>query len=172
MSNNGDEERLPNIVEDGPTMMSVSMMRPGMAPAIPLRSSGLIQKSSVRSHESLEPTLNEKLAPVVARTPWKVSKALAIPAFYELERTHVRVPDASALEISERVANFLYEVSIAAIYDCKQVCIDDVSYENKFQVRLTGAYISLLIDRLLRKRRLRIVSNSSCDFGKRRVKSL
>ena len=122
MSNNDDEQqRRPKIVEDGPVMRSVAMM-PSMAPMIPLRSFPVLHKPSPCQHEALEPFLDSKAAPVVACSPWKVSKALAIPSYYKMERTHIFVPDGSPLEVSERIADCFFKESIAATFDNKQVC--------------------------------------------------
>lgn len=122
MSNHNDEERLPNIVEDGPTMRSVSMMSP-MAPAMPLRSTAALpQKTFLRQDNALEPLPDGKHAHVVDRSPWVVSKGLAIPSYYQFERTHVGVPKGSSIVVSERIADFFFKESIAATFDDKQVC--------------------------------------------------
>lgn len=126
------QQQRPKIVEDGPVMRSVAMMPSMAAPMIPLRSfPSLFHKppppppSSQRQNEaSLEPhSLDNNVAPpVVVVAPWKVSKALAIPSYYKMERTHIYVPDASPLAVSERIADCFFKESIAATFDDKQVC--------------------------------------------------
>ena len=129
-NNNNNEERKHSIVEDAPAFHSVAMMS---APtAVPLRSAATESYSKqsfrVNEHPALLSISDKKqaMAPAVGgalatTTPWKVSKPLAIPSYYMLERTHACVSGASAEEVSERIANFLRTESIAATFDNQQV---------------------------------------------------
>ena len=132
MSNNNNnhhnEARPDQITEDAPAFHSVAMM--SAPPAFPLRSAATESKQAFRveEHPALRSVSDKKktLAPVAAgglveTTPWKVSKPLAIPSYYTLERTHTTVPDASAEEVSARIASFLRTESIAATFDNQQV---------------------------------------------------
>lgn len=150
MSNhsNDNEQRRTKTVEDTPPMRSVPMMMsvpmmPSMAPMIPLRGSTMYQKPS----PSLEPYLDSKFQGSVAAAPWKVSKPLAIPSYYKLERTHIYVPNASSLKVSERIADFLRTESIAAIFDDKQALAKaETSRCLKFAVRLWEAKDQVVVE--------------------------
>jgi hypothetical protein len=134
MNNQNDDRR---IVEESPTMRSVSMM-PSMAPPIPLRGATMYSpKQAFRSPEgALRPlTVETKVAPtpiVVDASPWKVTAALAIPSYYPLERTHVCVPDASSLEVSKRISDCFFHQSIAATFDNQEVCNNGASASLSF----------------------------------------
>lgn len=120
MSN--EEHRLPKIVEDVPMMMSVPM-RTSMAPAMSVSSFPVNQKPTPSRLVGAESKEDSKISRTVTGSPWKVSKALAIPYCYKLERTHIVVPNASSLVVSERITDCLYRQSIFATYDDNEVCI-------------------------------------------------
>jgi hypothetical protein len=130
MNSQNDDRR---IVEESPTMRSVSMMMPSMAPPIPLRGATMYSpKQAFRTPEgALRPlAVESKVAPatlVVDASPWKVTAALAIPSYYPLERTHVCVPDASSLEVSKRISDCFFHQSIAATFDNQEVCNNGAS---------------------------------------------
>ena len=122
--NNHDDERRAQIVEDAPAFHSVAMMSGMSAPAFPLRSATSLMPSKQSLNIGLEPALRTKPdhGEVAAEGPaWKVEKALAIPSYHELERTHTYVANGSAAEVSGRIAQFLRNESIAATFDDHQV---------------------------------------------------
>jgi hypothetical protein len=176
MSNNNDKQRRPKIVEDVPTMMSVAMM-PSMAPPIPLRVSAPFLKPALEPYHDSKVKVS-RLPPVVEGAPWKVSKPLAIPSYYQLDRTHVYVPDASSLEVSERIADCLRKNSIAATFDDKQVCnAIRRGRNNRYRYRksdVNGVLTKSLfhsVRRHLQRRRLIYASSLLCVSGKRMAKS-
>ena len=124
-NNNHDDERRAQIVEDAPAFHSVALMSGMSAPAFPLRSATSLMPSKQSSlNIGLEPALRSKPdnGEVASEGPaWKVEKALAIPSYHELERTHTYVANGSAAEVSGRIAQFLRNESIAATFDDHQV---------------------------------------------------
>ncbi|GAX12916.1 hypothetical protein FisN_32Lh062 [Fistulifera solaris] len=101
------------IVEDSPTMRSVALVSPPlmplMQPLTPLKVS-----SSVETKLYTTPVNNKSAA--IVRFP-------AFPDDYFLERTHVRIHDATAEEVMSRVSAILDHESIATTYDHKEVSI-------------------------------------------------
>jgi len=120
--NNSNEARRPKIVEDAPTFNSVAMM-PAMAPMMPLRSAAAPpMKHAPMGAQTVEPAfIDTTERKPLKETPWIVSKALTIPSYYQLERSHVFVPNSSPTEVSKRIAECLRIESIAATYDNTQV---------------------------------------------------
>jgi hypothetical protein len=52
---------------------------------------------------------------------WKVSQLRPLPSFYKLERTHLKIDDASAAEIASRIAACLRQESVYAIFNDEEV---------------------------------------------------
>jgi len=123
-NNNNNETRRPRIVEDGPTFNSVPMMPAMVAPSMPLRTAPLMPtKHAVQQWDPQVQSYVDRKPLAETTAPWEVSKALAMPSYYQLERTHVTVPDATSIEVSERIAKCLCQESIAATFDNKQVSL-------------------------------------------------
>ena len=100
------------------------MMPAMMAPSMPLRTAPLApMKHAVQQWDPQMQTYVERKPLAETTTPWEVSKALAMPSYYQLERAHVTVPDATPTEVSERIAKCLCQESIAATFDNKQVSL-------------------------------------------------
>jgi hypothetical protein len=131
MSNARDDHVQPasEITEDGPVMRSVAIMRPqSMSPLdsfqrlslnsdkqFMYQNNALIKPQVILSESKVQPTSN------VDANPWNVTKALPLPTHYQLDRSHVRVSDASCLEISKRIADYFFTDSIASTFDTEKV---------------------------------------------------
>lgn len=131
MSNRSDEHDTSNVVEDGPVMRSVAIMSPqAMAPLDSFQrlsvqnSKPLLQQHHEYSKLSIAQSNNKtvKSEVPVESTPWRVVKALPLPSNYLLDRSHVKISDVSTLEISKRIADYLFEQSISTTFDNEQVC--------------------------------------------------
>ena len=118
MSDNNDETRKPKIVEDVPIMRAMHMVAPQRETLI--RSEPLPTKHAIQPGFQLKPFVKLEPEPLTL-TPWEVSKALAIPSYYRLERNHAHVHNATPPEVSDRIAQCLRKESIAATFDNKQV---------------------------------------------------
>ena len=128
--NDDNDVSTPKVVEDGPVMRSVAIMSPqSMAPL------DSFQRLSLQSKKPLVHQNNEvgKIAIELSSsqigmqrdvdaTPWRVTKAVPLPASYQLDRSHVRVSGVSALEISKRITDYFSQQSISATYDNEKVC--------------------------------------------------
>ena len=131
MSGKSDERdsSLSKVVEDGPVMRSVAIMSPqAMAPIDSFQRLSL-QSDKPFLHQRNEVgklaialSNNQMVKPDVDSTPWRVGKALQLPSNYVLDRSHVRVSDVSALEISKRIADYFCKHSISAVFDNEKVC--------------------------------------------------
>ncbi len=121
------------IVEDSPTMRSVALVSPPlmplMQPLTPLKVS-----SSVETKSYTTPVNNKSAA--IVRFP-------AFPDDYFLERTHVRIHDATAEEVMSRVSAILDHESIATTYDHKEVSVLD-----RRRYRLAELYVDERTDLL------------------------
>jgi hypothetical protein len=131
MSNYSDEKRkaTPMVAEDGPMMRSVALMpTQRMEPINPFQRLSLDREKPLhQSHAQPKPFVhvadNKKTSVDVESNSWKVTKARCMPSNYRMDRSHVRIPGTSPLEISKRIAEFFFRESIAATYDNEQVCI-------------------------------------------------
>lgn len=103
------------IVEDTPQMRSVAL-HPVTMPMMP-RASPLARSKA--APVAVTPAIgkaafqNERL--------WKVSHAPSLPSYHPLERTHVKVPNASTQEVASRIVECLRKQSVAARYNDKEV---------------------------------------------------
>lgn len=107
---------IPNnndIAPDVPQMRSV-LIRSAEAPSIPSRSSLQFNSKSGKPHclSYVVPSIKSR-----AGSSWKPCNVPKLPEVYMLERSHVSIPDADALEIAERIAECLRTQSITASFD-------------------------------------------------------
>lgn len=118
MSTDNNESR--KIVEDSPIMRSVALVAPPfmpmMRPLTPLKvpSAAVYEATSAKLHVT---PLNKSPLP-----DW--SEITCFPAFptgYFLERTHVRIHDATPEEVLSRVSAILSHESVATRYDTNEV---------------------------------------------------
>jgi hypothetical protein len=137
-SNNEDSKRRTDIAEDLPAMRSV--MIGGAIPAMPLRrtmheplvkgvpfGTKLPPAIQLIPTPSVKPTAYDNIATTSATVDaaaacrWQVTAALAVPSYYDFERTHARVKGVAVLEVSKRIDDCLRAESIAATFDNEQV---------------------------------------------------
>ena len=114
MSNNNQRR----IVEDAPVMRSVRVQSstPAMAPPMPF-GRGVVSMAPSK----IAPTNQVGAPPPVATKAWKVSQLRPVPTFYKLERTHIKITDASVEDIASRIADCLREESVYATFNDDQV---------------------------------------------------
>ena len=115
MSNNNQRR----IVEDAPEMRSVMIQSstPAMQAPPPMPfARGVVSTAPTK----IAPT-NQRVSAPVATKAWKVSQLRPVPAFYKLERTHIRINDASVEEIASRIADCLREESVYATFNDEEV---------------------------------------------------
>lgn len=130
MSSRNDEHdsSKPKVVEDGPVMRSVAIMSPqAMAPLDSFQRLSLqSDKPFLHQHNQFgKHTIalgkDQMVQADVDATPWRVIKALPLPADYQLDRSHVEVLGVSALEVSKRIADYFCRRSISAVFDNQKV---------------------------------------------------
>jgi hypothetical protein len=129
-SDDHEQSTAAMITEDGPVMRSVAIMSPqSMAPLNSFdRLSIQDQKPSVYQNSTffkpiILPVAEKKTSPSLASNPWKVAKALPVPTNYLMDRSRVKVSDASSLDISKRISDYFFKQSISATYDDEKVCL-------------------------------------------------
>ena len=121
---------IPNnndIAPDVPQMRSV-LIRSAEVPSIPSRSSLQFNSKSGKPLSSLSYVVSSTKSN--AGSSWRPCNVPKLPEIYILERSHVSIPDADALEIAERIAECLRTQSITASFD-------DVSTPNSMKGTLT-----------------------------------
>lgn len=140
--NSKDERR---IVEEKPTMKSVSMMS---APApIPLRMAmpppakfGAVPAKPSPSFLLRSQFASQPAKPSPENSRWRVTVPLTKPSYYHLERTHKTIDGVTSLEISRRIDECLRKASIDATFDDKEAVAKANSCQClKFAIRLWKA---------------------------------
>lgn len=118
-----NDRKPTKIIEDGPKYRSVAMMtRQPIALQEP--SIGGAQLKSA-PYQLMNPALATKQQPAMP-TSWAVSNIIPVPSFHKLERAHVTISDVKLDEVTRRIVDAATSLSIAAVYDDKQVCVDKV----------------------------------------------
>jgi hypothetical protein len=101
-----------DIVPEMPQMRSV-LIRSLVEPSMPGRNSfGVSAKAAPWIQNP-----STKIAVVGVRSSWKPVNVPKLPEMYPLERSHVSIPDADAVEIAMRIADCLRKESIAATFE-------------------------------------------------------
>lgn len=112
------------IVEDAPTMMSVAisssptMMMPRSLISPKMPSAVLLREPSIKLYSSSPATLQKQQA---LPDFGDLTCFPRLPVGYLLERTHVRINDASLEEVTSRVSAILVHESVATVYDINEV---------------------------------------------------
>lgn len=126
---------IPNnseIAPDVPQMRSV-LIRSAEAPSIPSHSSFHFSAKSAKPYATVQPMVTSIQSH--AGSPWKPRNVPKLPEVYILERSHVSIPDADALEIAERIAECLRTQSIAATFDDNKA-VAETACHTQFYVKL------------------------------------
>ena len=112
------------VKEDTPVMRSVRIQSatPSMAPPPPMPFGVVVAPSKISLKS---PTSSAPAPTVVVDKAWKVSQLRPLPSFYKLERTHIKIDDASAAEIASRIAACLREESVYAVFNDDEVSTHD-----------------------------------------------
>lgn len=111
-NNNNSNKNNSDIVPDMPQMRSV-LIRSSVEPAMPgpNKFGGLAKSDAwIQNHSA-------KTAVVGVRSSWKPVNVPKLPEMYPLERSHVSIPDADAVEIARRIADCLRKESITATFE-------------------------------------------------------
>jgi hypothetical protein len=112
MSSATNNKNNDDIVPDMPQMRSV-LIRSSVEPAMPSpHNFGISAKSAPWSYGP-----STKIATVGAQPSWKPVNVPKLPEMYPLERSHVSIADADAVEIAMRIADCLRKESIAATFE-------------------------------------------------------
>lgn len=113
MNNNNNPRHV--VKEDAPVMRSVQIQSapPSLSapPIMPGRS--MIASSKTAPGRQQEKSL--------LNNAWKVHNLRPVPSFYKLERTHLSIKDASAEEVSHRIAECLRQESVSATFNDDEV---------------------------------------------------
>lgn len=119
-----------DIVPEMPQMRSV-LIRSSVEPAMPGRNSfGVSAKTAPWIQNP-----STKIAVVGVRSSWKPVNVPKLPELYPLERSHVSIPDADAVEIAMRIADCLRKESIAATFE-ENKAVAETSCHTQFYVKL------------------------------------
>jgi hypothetical protein len=122
MSDHSNEQRLSalNVTEDGPVMRSVAIMsQQRLVPSNLFESPSTdLKKPFLHQNDSLLKTLVLPSAPSAVE-----AKAIPLPSKHPLDRSHLRIPGITSLEVSKRIAGYFFKESIAATYDNDEVRI-------------------------------------------------
>jgi hypothetical protein len=116
MMNNLDNSDKQEIVEDVPRMMSVAMHSPM---AIPLPRSFPLREKVTPSRLV---TSDDDHKVVSAGASWKVNELVHLPSMHLLERSNVYVSNTEPSVVSQRIAECLRSLSIAATFFDNEVC--------------------------------------------------
>ena len=143
MSGNNNEEfrrrqQEREIVPDTPTMRSVAIMPPPMPVMKSLQPTPLAKSAPPRVGPTISISPKSYVDPKELRpktTPnWRVEQANELPSFYPLERSHVRLSDVTALEVSSRIDECLRKESVAVVYDNKKVRSPLACFQNHYGI--------------------------------------
>jgi hypothetical protein len=118
-----NERKSPKIVEDGPKYRSVAMMT-RQPVTLQEPSFGSAQLKSA-PYQTINTTLVKTQQPSMPDS-WTVGALIMMPSFHKLERTHVCISDVKPDEVTRRIVDVVTSLSIAAVYDHKQVRPDKV----------------------------------------------
>lgn len=130
MSGNNNEEfrrrQLEReIVPDTPTMRSVAIMPPPMPMLRAVEPASVSKSPAIRVGPTMSVNTKSSVSSPELRpntTPnWRVEQANELPSFYPLERSHIRLSDVTALEVSSRIDECLRKESVAVVYDNQKV---------------------------------------------------
>lgn len=78
---------------------------------------------------------------------WTVDAAPRLPTMYFLERTHVRVSDASPQEVASRIVECLRKQSVAAVYNDEEALVEAESQQCvQFAVRLWDSKNQVVVE--------------------------
>ena len=119
-SNNNKQQR---VVEDAPIYRSVQIQSAQVAPpAMPLGRTTVGPSNKVSSTSKINTSNSTVIRSSAATTlttskpAWKVSQLRPVPSFYRLERTHLKIGDATCEEITSRITACLKEESVSATF--------------------------------------------------------
>lgn len=127
MSNN-NQRRV--VKEDAPQMRSVRIQSsvPSMqAPPMPF-GRGVTSLAPAKLAPTSQITTGSTTAKVVDKA-WKVSQLRPVPSFYKLERTHLKIDDASVEEISSRIADILRQESVYATFNDEEAMVEAETHD-------------------------------------------
>jgi hypothetical protein len=123
---NERNNKTPKILEDGPKYRSVAMMT---RQPVTLQQGLNEPRLKQAPYQTIDPTLRGA-KPLLQRqeqaklpSTWTVHNLIAVPGFHKLERTHVVVNDVKPYEVARRIVEVVSSLSVAAVYDDKQVSI-------------------------------------------------
>ena len=121
-SNNNNQQRRTVVKEDAPQMRSVRIQAAPVTPPM------LFGRTTVGPSKAAAPTsqmtttaTTANSTPTVVDHAWKVSQLRPVPSFYRLERTHLKIGDATVQDISDRIAACLREESVSATFHNDEV---------------------------------------------------
>lgn len=135
-----------NVVkEDAPVMRSVQILSqaPSMqAPPIPF---GRVSVAPSKTAIAPKVQLGESVS--VVDKAWKVSQLRPVPSFYRLERTHLKIDDASAGEIATRIADCLRQESVHATFNEDEAMVEAETHDAvSFTTRLFAGEGKVIVE--------------------------
>jgi len=113
MSSNNNQHRV--VKEDAPQQPAMS----SMAPPMPFGQS-VVSTTPAKITPTSQISTSTKPTAVVGKA-WKISQLRPVPSFYKLERTHIKIDDASASEIAMRITEVLRQESVRATFHDEEV---------------------------------------------------
>lgn len=83
---------------------------------------------SMLAPTKITPTIQTQSSTAVDKA-WKVSQLRPVPSFYKLERTHLKINDASPQQIAARIADCLRQESVYATFNDEEACVESETHE-------------------------------------------
>ncbi|CAB9529865.1 expressed unknown protein [Seminavis robusta] len=116
------------IKEERPEMRSVRIQpaAPSMAPPMPMPFGG---RTNLAHNKTQSPQSAPATTSGTVNKAWKISQLRPVPSFYRLERTHLKIADASVTEIAARIADCLREESVYAVFDDDEAMVEAETHE-------------------------------------------
>lgn len=125
MSYNNGNNNQRRVVEDAPQMRSVRIG--SAAPAMQAPPPMPFGRTTL-APTKIAPTNQINTATSVDKG-WKISPLRPVPSFYKLERTHLKINDASPEQIAARIADCLRQESVYATFNDEEASIESETHE-------------------------------------------
>lgn len=94
-----------------------------MPPPMPFRGAVNVAPSKIA------PTNQSTKTSAPVGKAWKVSQLRPVPSFYKLERTHLKIDDASVEEIASRIADCLRQESVYATFNDEEATVEAETHD-------------------------------------------